>query len=98
MVSHSAKLNAKLVDPGFDEFIAACDAGTFHVAKHRPGAVREWRRAATGRLPVAMSTERDELTHEERRALLDLVHWEIENRKQPLSAIRAHSTVEAYPA
>jgi hypothetical protein len=32
-----------------------------------------------------MTTERDELTDEERRALLDLVHWEIENSRFPLS-------------
>jgi len=28
---------------------------------------------------------RDELTDDERRALLDLVHWEIENSRFPLS-------------
>ena len=32
-----------------------------------------------------MTTERDELTDEERRALLDLVHWEIESSRFPLS-------------
>jgi hypothetical protein len=32
-----------------------------------------------------MTTERDELTDDERRALLDLVHWEIENSRFPLS-------------
>jgi hypothetical protein len=40
--------------------------------------------------------ERDELTEEERSALLDLVHWEIDNRA--LSVIRAHSCAEAHPA
>jgi hypothetical protein len=32
-----------------------------------------------------MTTERDELTDDERRALLELVHWEIENSRFPLS-------------
>jgi hypothetical protein len=32
-----------------------------------------------------MTIERDDLTDEERRALLDLVHWEIENSRFPLS-------------
>jgi hypothetical protein len=32
-----------------------------------------------------MTTERDELTDEERRALLSLVHWEIEHSRFPLS-------------
>jgi hypothetical protein len=32
-----------------------------------------------------MTAERDELTDDERRALLDLVHWEIENSRFPLS-------------
>jgi hypothetical protein len=32
-----------------------------------------------------MTIERDELTDEERRALLDLAHWEIENSRFPLS-------------
>jgi hypothetical protein len=32
-----------------------------------------------------MMTERDDLTDDERRALLDLVHWEIENSRFPLS-------------
>jgi hypothetical protein len=32
-----------------------------------------------------MTSERDELTDEERRALLDLVHWEIEHSRFPLS-------------
>ena len=32
-----------------------------------------------------MASERDELTDDERRALLDLVHWEIENSRFPLS-------------
>jgi hypothetical protein len=30
-------------------------------------------------------TERDDLTDEERRALIDLVHWEIEHSRFPLS-------------
>jgi hypothetical protein len=32
-----------------------------------------------------MTSERDDLTDDERRALLDLVHWEIENSRFPLS-------------
>jgi hypothetical protein len=32
-----------------------------------------------------MAGERDELSDEARRALLDLVHWEIENSRFPLS-------------
>jgi hypothetical protein len=32
-----------------------------------------------------MTSERDDLTDEERRALLDLVHWEIEHSRFPLS-------------
>jgi hypothetical protein len=32
-----------------------------------------------------MTNERDELTDEERRALLSLVHWEIEHSRFPLS-------------
>jgi hypothetical protein len=32
-----------------------------------------------------MASERDELTDDERRALLELVHWEIENSRFPLS-------------
>jgi hypothetical protein len=32
-----------------------------------------------------MASERDELTEDERGALLDLVHWEIENSRFPLS-------------
>ncbi len=32
-----------------------------------------------------MASERDDLTGDERRALLDLVHWEIENSRFPLS-------------
>ena len=32
-----------------------------------------------------MAGERDDLTDDERRALLDLVHWEIENSRFPLS-------------
>jgi hypothetical protein len=32
-----------------------------------------------------MASERDELTDDERRVLLDLVHWEIEHSRFPLS-------------
>jgi hypothetical protein len=32
-----------------------------------------------------MPNERDDLTDEERRALIDLVHWEIEHSRFPLS-------------
>jgi hypothetical protein len=32
-----------------------------------------------------MARERDDLTDDEQRALLDLVHWEIENSRFPLS-------------
>jgi hypothetical protein len=32
-----------------------------------------------------MASERDELTDEERRVLLSLVHWEIEHSRYPLS-------------
>jgi hypothetical protein len=32
-----------------------------------------------------MTNQRDELTDEERRALLSLVHWEIEHSRFPLS-------------
>jgi hypothetical protein len=32
-----------------------------------------------------MAGERDDLTDDEHRALLDLVHWEIENSRFPLS-------------
>jgi hypothetical protein len=32
-----------------------------------------------------MASERDELTDDERNALLELVHWEIENSRFPLS-------------
>jgi hypothetical protein len=32
-----------------------------------------------------MTSERDDLTDEERRALLSLVHWEIEHSRFPLS-------------
>jgi hypothetical protein len=37
----------------------------------------------------AMANERDELTDEERRALLDLIYWG--NRAQSVPTIRAHS-------
>jgi hypothetical protein len=33
----------------------------------------------------AMASERDELTDDERRTLLDIVHWEIEHSRFPLS-------------
>jgi hypothetical protein len=33
----------------------------------------------------AVTTERDELTDDERRVLLSLVHWEIEHSRFPLS-------------
>jgi hypothetical protein len=32
-----------------------------------------------------VASERDDLTDDERRALLDLVHWDIENSRFPLS-------------
>jgi hypothetical protein len=32
-----------------------------------------------------MASEHDDLTDDERRALIDLVHWEIENSRFPLS-------------
>jgi hypothetical protein len=32
-----------------------------------------------------MADERDDLTYDERRLLLDLVHWEIEHSRFPLS-------------
>jgi hypothetical protein len=32
-----------------------------------------------------MADERDDLTYDERRLLLDLVHWEIEHNRFPLS-------------
>jgi hypothetical protein len=32
-----------------------------------------------------MASEHDDLTDEERRALIDLVHWEIEHSRFPLS-------------
>jgi hypothetical protein len=32
-----------------------------------------------------MASEHDDLTDDERRALLDLVHWEIEHSRFPLS-------------
>jgi hypothetical protein len=32
-----------------------------------------------------VTNERDELTDDERRALIELVHWEIENSRFPLS-------------
>jgi hypothetical protein len=45
----------ELVATGFDEFIVACDAGTFTWKTVRAGPRRAWRRAAAGRLCVAMA-------------------------------------------